>query len=110
MTSMRRAALITGLSFATLAGPILSTAAEARDRSSTVTTQRGTYSGQTSKSCAGGTCSREQSVTGPNGKAAERSGSVTKTAPGSYSYSKEATGLQGRSIERSGTVTVTPGN
>lgn len=110
MITLHRTAFLAGLLAAVVGGAGLAGTADARDRSSSVTTQRGTFNGQTSKGCSGGTCTREQSVTGPNGKTAERSGSVTKNGQGDYSYTREATGPNGKAIERSGTVTTTRGN
>ncbi|KQZ01197.1 hypothetical protein ASD45_10290 [Pseudolabrys sp. Root1462] len=85
-----------------------SSAASAWTRSGTVTTPRGTYYGSASGGCAGGTCSRSASITGPNGRTVSRSGSITRTAPHSYSYSRTTTGPQGRSVTRAGTVHVYP--
>jgi len=83
-------------------------AASAWTRSGTVTTPRGTYTGSASGGCAGGTCSRSATVTGPNGRTVSRSGSISRTGPHSYSYSRTTTGPQGRSVTRAGTVHVYP--
>lgn len=85
-----------------------SSAASAWTRHGTVTTPRGTYYGSASGGCAGGTCSRSASVTGPDGRAVSRSGSITRTGPHRYSYSRTTTGPQGRSVTRAGTVRVYP--
>lgn len=85
-----------------------SSAASAWTRSGTVTTPRGTYTGSASGGCAGGTCSRSATVTGPNGRTVSRSGSISRTGPHSYSYSRTTTGPQGRSVTRAGTVHVYP--
>lgn len=85
-----------------------SSAANAWTRSGTFTTPRGTYYGSASGGCAGGTCSRSASVTGPNGHTVSRSGSVSRIGPHSYSYSRITTGPQGRSVTRAGTVYVHP--
>lgn len=82
--------------------------ASAWTRQGTVTTARGTYAVNGSGSCAGGTCSRTRTVTGPYGGTVTRSGSVTKTGPGQYQYSGTATGPYGRTVTRSGTVVVAP--
>lgn len=78
--------------------------AAAWTRSGTTTTPRGTYHSSASGGCAGGTCSRSATATGPYGGSASRSGSVTRTAPGSYSYSRTTTGPYGNSVNRSGSV------
>jgi hypothetical protein len=92
---------------ASLAG-ILSLAivsqASAWTRSGSVTTRRGTFYGQSSGGCSGGTCSRSGSVTGPNGNTASRIRSATRTGPNSFSYSRTATGPNGNSVTRSGEI------
>ena len=85
-----------------------SSAASAWTRHGTVTTPRGTYVGSASGGCAGGTCSRSATVTGPNGRTVSRSGSITRTGPHRYSYSRTTTGPQGRTVTRAGTVHVYP--
>lgn len=99
---MTRAALVLTLSGFTLMAGIAEAAAWTR--TGTVTTPRGTYTGAAAGSCAGGTCSRAATVTGPYGGSVSRSGSVTQTAPGSYSYQRTTTGPYGNSVTRSGTV------
>ena len=102
---------MTQLATAAIAGLLLlGTAAEASawTRHGTVTTARGTYAVNGAGSCAGGTCSRTRTGTGPNGGTVTRSGSVTQTAPGQYQYSGAATGPYGRSVTRSGIVVVVP--
>jgi hypothetical protein len=94
---------------AAIAGLLLvGTAAEASawTRQGTVTTARGTYTVNGAGSCAGGTCSRSRTVTGPYGGTVTRNGSVTKTGPGQYQYSGTTTGPYGRTVTRSGTVVV----
>ncbi|AXK83855.1 hypothetical protein DW352_04370 [Pseudolabrys taiwanensis] len=82
--------------------------ADAWTRSGTVTTARGTYTGSASGGCAGGTCSRTRSVTGPYGNTVSRSGSVSRTGPYRYSYSRTTTGPNGNSVTRSGSVATYP--
>ena len=82
--------------------------ASAWTRSGSVTTWRGTYHGSASGGCAGGTCSRTRSVTGPNGNTVSRSGSITRTGPYRYSYSRTTTGPNGNGVTRSGTVRAYP--
>ena len=84
------------------------TPADAWTRSGSITTRRGTYTGNFSGSCGGGTCSRSGSITGPNGGTVSRSGSVTRTGPYRYSYSRTTTGPNGNSVTRGGTVAVYP--
>jgi hypothetical protein len=74
--------------------------ASAWSRSGSVTTRRGTFYGQSSGGCSGGTCSRSRSVTGPNGNTVARTESVTRTGPNSFSYSRTATGPNGNSVTR----------
>ena len=82
--------------------------ASAWTRSGSVTTWRGTYTGQASGSCAGGTCTRTRSVTGPNGNTITQSGSVSRTGPYRYDYSRTTTGTNGNSVTRSGTAYANP--
>ncbi len=97
-------ALISG-SLAALLCVATLTPANAWTRNGSVTTARGTYTGSASGSCAGGTCSRSASVTGPYGGTASRSGSVTRTGTNGYAYSRTTTGPNGNSVTRSGSVT-----
>lgn len=76
--------------------------ANAWTRSGSVTTARGTYTGTAVGGCAGGTCSRSASVTGPMGHTVSRSGSVSRVGPHRYAYSRTTTGPHGRSVVRSG--------
>jgi hypothetical protein len=92
---------------ASLAGILSLTAvtqASAWSRSGSVTTRRGTFYGQSSGGCSGGTCSRSRSVTGPNGNTVSRTESVTRTGPNSFGYSRTATGLYGNGVTRSGEI------
>jgi len=84
------------------------TEANAWTRNGSVTTARGTYTGQASGTCAGGTCTRTRSVTGPNGKTVTQSGSVTRTGPHRYRYTQTTTGPNGGSVTRSGRVVSYP--
>lgn len=91
-------------SLAGLIGLATVSQASAWSRSGSVTTWRGTYYGHSSGGCAGGTCSRSRSVTGPYGGTVSRTGSITRTGPGDYSYSRTTTGPNGNSVTRSGSV------
>lgn len=99
--------LISGIVAATV-GVASVSEANAWTRSGSVTTARGTYTGQASGTCAGGTCSRTRSVTGPNGNTVTRSGSATRTGPYRYSYTRTTTGPNGGSVTRSGRVVSYP--
>ncbi len=99
--------LITGFVAATF-GLAAVTEANAWTRSGSVTTARGTYTGQASGTCAGGTCMRTRSVTGPNGKTVTQSGSATRTGPHRYRYTQTTTGPNGGSVTRSGRVVSYP--
>jgi len=79
--------------------------AAAGGREATVTTEGGTYTGSASRSCGGGTCSRQRSVTGPDGNSAGRSASITDNGDGTYSTSRSVNRLNGNSRSRSGTIT-----
>lgn len=80
--------------------------AGAWERSGSVTTARGTTTASASGGCAGGTCSRSASVTGPQGYGASRSGSVSASGNSSLSYGRTTTGPAGGSVTRSGSVSV----
>jgi hypothetical protein len=82
--------------------------ANAWGRSGSFTTRRGTYYGSASGGCAGGTCSRSVSVTGPNGGTVSRSGGISRVGPHAYDYSRTTTGANGNSVTRSGTVVAYP--
>lgn len=84
------------------------TPAGAWTRSGSVTTRRGTYTGNFSGGCSGGTCSRSGAITGPNGNTVSRTGSITRTGPDRYSYSRTTTGPNGNSFTRGGTVVAYP--
>jgi len=99
--------LVSGIVAATL-GLAAVTEANAWTRSGSVTTARGTYTGQASGTCAGGTCTRTRSVTGPNGKTVTQSGSATRTGPYRYRYTQTTTGPNGGSVTRSGRVVSYP--
>ena len=91
-----------------LSGATVSEAA-AWTRSGSVTTGRGTSTVSASGGCAGGTCARTKSVTGPSGNTVSRTGSVSATgAPYAYGYTRTTTGPSGGSVTRSGAVVVTP--
>ncbi|MFA6265544.1 MAG: hypothetical protein WC670_07510 [Pseudolabrys sp.] len=94
--------------FAAAVGTAFVSEAGAWTRSGSVTTARGTYTGQASGSCAGGTCTRSRSVTGPNGKTVSRTGSATRTGPYRYRYTRTTTGPNGGSVTRSGRVVSYP--
>jgi hypothetical protein len=83
-------------------------AAAAWTRHGSVSTWRGTYSGQASGGCGGGSCWRSGSVTGPYGGTVSRSGNVTRTGPHTYDYSRTTTGPNGNSVTRSGSVVAYP--
>ncbi|MGZ3282703.1 MAG: hypothetical protein ACXU9C_06245 [Xanthobacteraceae bacterium] len=96
---------------ATLAAVLsLATLSEANawSRNGSFTTRRGTYYGSASGGCAGGTCSRSASITGPNGGTVSRTGSVSRVGPHTYDYSRTTTGPNGNSVTRSGTVVAYP--
>lgn len=71
-------------------------------RTSTVTTNRGTYTHSVTGSCHAGACSRSATLTGPNGRTASRTGSVTRIGPYHYAYTRTTTGFGGASITRGG--------
>ena len=73
--------------------------ASAYDRSTTLTTAHGTYTKSVDASCAGGACSRNAEVVGPNGRSYSRS---TKCRAGwrYYACSGTVTGPNGRSATR----------
>lgn len=93
---------------ATLVSVGAASQADAWTRSGSVTTARGTYTGSASGGCAGGTCSRSASVTGPNGKTVSRTGSVARTGPYRYGYTRTTTGPNGNSVTRNGWVRTYP--
>jgi hypothetical protein len=82
--------------------------ASAWDRSSAITTARGTRTSHRSASCGDGTCTRSRTVTGAEGRTISRTGTVSKTAPGQVDYARTTTGPAGGSVTRSGAVTRTP--
>ncbi len=74
-------------------------------RTGSVTGPRGnttTFTGGTS--CAGGSCNRSTTFTGPNGRDVNANSTVTRTAPGQFSSSGTVTGPNGRTISRSGST------
>lgn len=93
-----RARLLAAAGLLLLAG--LPDGAEARTRSGSVATWRGTWAGSASRGCAGGTCSYSRSLTGPQGRTWSRQGSVTRTAPGDISGTGTMSGPRG-SVTRS---------
>ncbi|HWA31240.1 MAG TPA: hypothetical protein VG867_09075 [Rhizomicrobium sp.] len=60
------------------------------------------------RSCSGGTCTRNSTLTTNNGNTWTRSGSVTANGNGTGSYSRTTTGPNGGQATASGTWTVTP--
>ena len=99
---------LASLSLATVLGLAAVSPADARTRSGSLTTRRGTYTGNFSGGYGGGTCSRSGTITGPNGNTVSRSTSVTRTGPYRYSYSRTTTGPNGNSFTRDGTVWAVP--
>ncbi|HWK96182.1 MAG TPA: hypothetical protein VNR39_12245 [Pseudolabrys sp.] len=99
--------LVSGIVAATFVAAAV-TEANAWTRNGSVTTARGTYTAHASGSCAGGTCTRTRSVTGPNGKTVTQSGSATRTGPHRYRYTQTTTGPNGGSVTRSGRVVSYP--
>ena len=77
--------------------------ANAWTRSGTVTGPRGTSSVQAQGSCAGGSCSRSVTRTGPNGNSVTRQGSAS-CAGGVCTGSSTTTGPAGNTIYRQGSV------
>ncbi|BBK42459.1 hypothetical protein STVA_24790 [Allostella vacuolata] len=75
--------------------------AAAWDRTRTVTTPHGTYSAHGSGSCANGSCQRSYQATGPYGRTASRSGTVSRYG-NHYDYSRTTTGPRGHSVTRAG--------
>jgi len=71
----------------------------AYDRTVTVATPRGTYDKSVSASCAGGVCSRNSTITGPNGGTVSRSGSCT-AGRWFYGCKGTVTGPNGGSVTR----------
>jgi hypothetical protein len=128
--------LLIASTFAILLSFAATGAAEARgwNHQGTITTPRGTTTTQSSGSCAGGTCTRQGSATGPAGRSVSHQGTTqcaggkcsstgTFTGPnggvatrqgsaqcagGTCSSSGAITGPNGRSASRSGASTVTP--
>jgi hypothetical protein len=78
--------------------------ANAGSRSGTITGPRGTTTFSGSRSCAGGTCSSQGSVTGPYGNTVSRQGS-SSCSGGSCSGSGTVTGPRGGTVSYNGTVT-----
>lgn len=100
--------ILASLSLATVLALTGASGANAWVRSGGVTTWRGTYYASASGGCAGGTCSRSASVTGPYGGTIARSGSITRVAPHAFDYTRTTTGPNGNSVTRSGTVGTHP--
>jgi hypothetical protein len=96
----RHAAALAALAALLLATP---GPAAARERSGSLTTARGTWSGSASAGCAGGSCSRSRSLTSPTGQNWSRQGSVSRTGPGDYTGSSTVTGPAG-SVTRSTSI------
>lgn len=74
-------------------------------RSGSATGPRGhTWTGSSSGTCAGGSCSASRTVTGPHGGSASRSWSGS-CAGGTCSGTRTTTGPYGGTVTRSGTIT-----
>ncbi len=98
---MRKITLIAAL----LGSFALTATAVAQEAQRTVTGPQGqaaTRSG--SVDCADGSCTRSGSVTGPRGQAATRNRTISRTAPGEWSSQGTATGRRGNTATRSGSV------
>jgi hypothetical protein len=82
-----------------LATGLEASSAFAFDRTVTLTTPHGTYTRSASGGCAGGVCTRDAEITGPNGHTVSRSGSC---AAGWWFYgcTGTVTGPNGHSITR----------
>jgi len=78
--------------------------ANAGSRSGTISGPRGTSTFSGSRSCAGGVCSSQGSVTGPYGGTISRQGTSTCSG-GSCTGSGTITGPRGGAVSYSGTVT-----
>lgn len=101
MNKLFAAALVAGLVLAGSTGD-----AFARSRSVTATGPDGhTISRGFENGCANGTCSRERSVTGPNGNSSNYSRSITRTAPGSYEVERSRSRFDGTGWSRERAVT-----
>lgn len=61
-----------------------------------------TYSRTGRTSCAGGTCDRSVTYTGPNGGTVSGEKSVTRTSPGHFTSSGSVTGPNGNTVSRTG--------
>ncbi len=77
--------------------------ASAWTRSGSATGWRGTRNVSAYGSCAGGSCSRSITRTGPNGYSMSRQGSVS-CAGGVCSGTRTTTGPGGNSVTRQGTI------
>src|SRR3546814_14199733 len=96
---------VTGLALILLvSGSLLPGArdAAARSRETTVTTPRGTTTRDKTTQCADGSCTRNRSVTGPNGQTRTKTGTATKTGTGSATWSRQTTGPNGGTAHRRG--------
>ncbi|MGX9965196.1 hypothetical protein ACVFYP_17830 [Roseomonas sp. F4] len=82
---------------------LIAPAAGAWEKSGSVTTPNGTWTGSRSAACADGTCSRAGSVTNPQGQVWSRQGQVTRQAPGQWSGSRSAAGPNGQGYSRNWT-------
>jgi hypothetical protein len=87
-----------GLSLASIAD------ASASSRNVTVYGPRGVITHSVSCSCAGGTCSRASTTTGPYGRTVSRQGSAS-CAGGTCTGNGTATGPRGGTVSYSGSVT-----
>lgn len=99
--------MMKAISAAVLAGTfvlVAATEANAWSRERSVSGSNGTASMQASGGCSGGTCSRNVSHTGPNGKSYSRSRTLTCQQGGSCSGSAVTTGSNGNTVTRQGSV------
>lgn len=55
-----------------------------------------------STSCAGGTCDRSVTYTGPNGRTVTANDTLTRSGPGHFNSSETVTGPNGKTLSRSG--------
>ena len=78
--------------------------ANAGSRSGSISGPRGTTTFSNARSCAGGTCSSQGSVTGPYGGTVSHQGS-SSCSGGTCSGSGTITGPRGGSVTYNGTVT-----
>ena len=82
-------------------------AAAGWQRQGTVTTPRGSFRSSAAGGCAGGTCARSGTTTGPRGESVTHSG-ATSCAGGTCTRNGTLTGPNGGSVTTSGSLTRTP--